>query len=104
MIASIYSYDEEKRSLDIKTAGKTMTVNSSKLDFKFDDGKLNITAQDSEYYRPQDTVFSRSPIRDIQRKLTLELTSDDLLAILNAALDAKLIRAAFTVNPIPAET
>ena len=98
MFASIHSFDDAKRSLDIKTSGKTMKMASSAPSITHDGNTLRITASDIEYYRPQDTTFSRSAPRDIHRELTLELAPEELIAILNAALKANLIHASFTVE------
>ena len=92
MFASIHSFDDAKRFLDIKTRGKTMKIASAAPSITHDGNTLRITASDIEYDRPQDAR------REMHRELTLELTPEELIAILNAALKANLIHASFTVE------
>lgn len=98
MFASIYSFDDAKRSLDIETRGTTLKVASSAPSITHDGNTLRITASEIKYSGPQDPMFARSAAREIHSKLTLELPPEDLIAILNAALKANLIHASFTVE------
>lgn len=92
MEASIHSKDDEK----YESTGKTYRVSSDALTVRCYGGRLVLTATDGEYYCPQD-FMAVTPIRDITRALRLELTAQDLKQILDAALRANLLEAAFAL-------
>jgi hypothetical protein len=97
MKASIHSYDTIKKEFGKGTRGKTLTVSSSQPCIEPGAGFLTVTAYDCDYYYPRDD-FGLTPPREIERTLTLELSSADIKLILEAALATKLIDVSFVVR------
>ena len=58
---------------------------------------LLITAEEKEFYVPQNPD-AKSPMRDVTRKLHLELSTENLKVILDAALRANLLHATFEIS------
>jgi hypothetical protein len=96
MNATLHSKDDYKEN----SRGKTSRVWSDSPGYEIRGSTLVVTAMCSDYYCPNDLgVFgSSTPPRDIQRRLAIEFTPEDLQRLLDTALKAGLIEVTLGVK------
>jgi len=95
MKATIHSYNEGKRGPNrAAPKGKTTTVSSDTLKIEGSTSGVTIVASDGEWIG---TGERGGEVRDIARKLTLELSQRDLTKIFREALASEAIKASVSI-------